>query len=197
MGNRGGCFHDERQELTSSRWKGRRWIACLLEFRGRWRPVMQPHRYTELFFLDEATALAAGNRPCAQCRWEDFQRFKTAWLEGNLSAHVAARDSIDLIDLQLHRERVDRRGRKIHYQANLAELPDGVIVRTEDEPERAYLVLGDRLFPWSLDGYGAPVPRADMQVDVLTPESIVRAIAAGYSPALHDSLLKSAGRWRE
>ena len=84
MGNRGGrIHHNDRQELQTRRWASRQWITCLLEFKGRHRMVMQPNRYTELFFLDEVTAFAAGHRPCAECRRDDFSRFMTAWAIGN------------------------------------------------------------------------------------------------------------------
>jgi hypothetical protein len=83
MGNRGGCFHTEGRQLSRRRYASKRWIVCALEFRGRHRTVMTPGRYTELFFLDEATAFAAGHRPCRECRHHDHKRFKAAWLYGN------------------------------------------------------------------------------------------------------------------
>ncbi|HTE87055.1 MAG TPA: hypothetical protein VK821_20275 [Dehalococcoidia bacterium] len=189
MGNRGGCFHDAGQELTQSRWKSRRWIACLLEFRGRRRVVMQPRRYTELFFLDEATALAAGHRPCAQCRWADFNRFKTAWLVGNADRGVDPGDSIDEIDVHLQHERVDRRGRKLTSRAMTDALPDGSMVALDESPQTARIIWGDRLLAWSFEGYGEPLPRSGgLEVTLLTPVSIVRAVVAGYRPAVHASL---------
>jgi hypothetical protein len=194
MGNRGGCFHDERQELTRSRWKGRRWIACLLEFRGRWRPVMQPRLYTELFFLDEATALAAGHRPCAQCRWDDYNRFKSAWLRGNPGLGVKDGDSIDAIDMYLHRERIDRSGRKVVFHAELDALPDGVIVALDESSNEAFLVWNQRLLPWSFEGYGQPRDLSHrIDVAVLTPQSAVAAIAAGYVPGIHASVEAETG----
>ena len=82
MGNRGGCFHLPDRTLGSRRWATRQWIACVLEFKGRHRQaMMQPNRYTELFFLDEATALAAGHRPCFECRRRDAERFAALWAE--------------------------------------------------------------------------------------------------------------------
>jgi hypothetical protein len=189
MGNRGGCFHNERQQLTHARWKGRRWIACRLEFRGRWRAVMQPNLYTELFFLDEATALAAGHRPCAQCRWSDFVRFKAAWLQANPQAGLESASSIDGIDAYLHRERVAGRQQKRTYRAALASIPAGAMVTLDRSTEQAYLMWKGRLFPWSFNGYAEPIAEPlDEEVIVLTPRSIVAAIAAGYAPAVHPSL---------
>jgi len=189
MGNRGGCFHDAGQELTRSRWKSRRWIACVLSFRGRWRPVMQPHRYTELFFLDEATALAAGHRPCAQCRWADFNRFKAAWLLGNAQHGLNRRDSIDAIDLHLQRERIDRRGRKVVYCAAIDSLPNWTMVALDDRATVAHIIWGGRLYRWSFEGYLDPIDLSrGREVEVLTPVSVVKAIAAGYEPAVHHSL---------
>jgi hypothetical protein len=190
MGNRGGCLHDEQQELARPRWKGRRWIACLLEFRGRHRPVMQPHRYTELFFLDEATALTAGHRPCAQCRWQDFLRFKTIWLAAYSERGGSSPVSIDSVDVRLHRERVDRSGAKVTSRAQAASLPNGAMLALDDSPQTARLVWDGRLYTWSLNGYGPaqPLP-ADDQVALLTPASIVRVLAGGYVPGVHPSLM--------
>jgi hypothetical protein len=188
MGNRGGCLHDDRQELTSSRWKGRRWIACLLEFRGRKRPVMQPHRYTELFFLDEATALAAGHRPCAKCRWQDYQRFKAFWLAGNRERGLAEPVSIDAIDVWLQLERIDRSGRKVTSRAPAASLPNGAVLTLDDSPRTPRLVWDGCLYTWSLEGYAEARPiSADEQVTLLTPVSIAGALTAGYKPAVHPS----------
>jgi hypothetical protein len=197
MGNRGGCSHDDRQQLTRARWTSARWIACRLEFRGRWRAVMQPHRYTELFFLDEATALAAGHRPCAQCRWADFNAFKLAWIEGNAEAGVRADDSIDAIDRWLHRERVGRDRRKRTYRAQLVDLPSGTMVTIDGAERQALLWWSGALYPWSFAGYREPIgPPAQADVTVLTPRSIVEALRAGYLPAIHPSLGVASGQAR-
>ena len=198
MGNRGGCFHDDQGRLTTSRWKNRHWIACLLEFRGRKRQVMAPGRYTELFFLDEATAFAAGHRPCAECRRAGFNRFKDAWLRGNPEHGWAPDTSIDAIDRQLHAERVDRRRRKQTFRASLGTLPDAAFISLDGSPGDAYLLWQHALYRWSPEGYSLPARsrpqndrRAqgdDLEVTVLTPASILRAFAAGYEPALHPSL---------
>lgn len=189
MGNRGGCLHDEHQCLGVARWRSRRWIACLLEFKGRKRTVMSPRRYTEIFFLDEATALSAGHRPCAECRRVAFNRFKAAWLEGNADLAVDPRGSVDVIDRHLQRERVGRRREKVTFFEAARSLPDGVFVTRPEAADDAMLVWDGNLYRWSLEGYSGPcMPVADQTVAVLTPRSIVRAIAAGYEPGLHHSL---------
>ena len=145
MGNRGGCFHTDARELSRRRWVSKRWIVCVLEFRGRHRTVMTPGRYTELFFLDEATALAAGHRPCRECRYADHERFKAAWLRGNQALGLPAGASIDAIDAVLHRERVTPAGAKGTFEAALGALPDGVFVALPAAPEEALLVASGRL----------------------------------------------------
>jgi len=189
FGNRGGCFHTEAQELLPvTRWKGKRWIACLLEFKGRRRTLMQPNRYTELFFLDEATALAAGNRPCAQCRWADFNRFIDAWLAANPDFGIDRTRCTDAIDRVLHRERVTPRGAKVSYPAIPGDLPEGAIVAL-DGIEDAWLLWQGELHRWTPAGYADVQPAKPARaVRVLTPRSIVNAIAAGYSPMVHPSL---------
>src|SRR5262249_35689626 len=141
MGNRGGCFHRPDKTLGARRWVSRRWIACVLEFRGRHREVMAPGRYTELFFLDEATALAAGPRPCAECCRDDHERFKDAWRRGNPGERLPPGASIDALDAVLHRERVRPDRSKVTYRARLGDLPDGVFVALDDDPGAAFLVL--------------------------------------------------------
>ena len=139
-GNR-GCLHDAEGRIRR-RYQVTRWIACRLEFRGcRRSPLMQPGRYTELFFLDEATALAAGHRPCAECRREDYDCFTSVWrdLHGDAGA--------DAIDARLHGERIDpeTRGHRLHPAAADA-LPDGAFVLRDGSPR---LVLGDELLTWA------------------------------------------------
>ena len=185
MGNR-GRLHDEQRRIVRPVVGGyRAWVTCVLSFKGRRRRVMTPGRYTELFFLDEATALAAGHRPCGECRRADFLRFKTAWASGNPGRRVASTDRIGLLDLELHRDRLgpDRRPRA--YEADVARLPDGVFVRGAD-PASALLVWRGSLQAWSPAGYARAGPRPLRgTVTVLTPHSTVNAIAAGYVPAVH------------
>ena len=182
-GNR-GCLHDDTGQLRR-RYAGTRWIACRLRFRG-WRrtPLMQPGRFTELFFLDEATAFAAGHRPCALCRREDYVRFTTIWRSMH-PAQVGA----DAIDAQLHDERVDpaTRGQRRH-RARVAGLPDGAFVV---DGEDAYLVAGERMLRWTPSGYvaGGSRPRRG-HVTVLTPPSFVGVLRTGWRsvvPLVHPS----------
>jgi methylphosphotriester-DNA--protein-cysteine methyltransferase len=189
MGNRGGCFHTDARQLSRRRWASKRWIVCVLGFRGRHRAVMTPGRYTELFFLDEATALAAGHRPCRECRHADHERFKEAWLRGNKALGLPAGASIDEIDAVLHRERVTPAGAKVTFEAALGAPPDGVFVALPAAPEEALLVADGRLWRWAPGGYAdaGALPRTAKKVTVLTPRSTVRAIAAGYAPARHRS----------
>ena len=195
MGNR-GRLHDPGRRIVRRIAGGyRAWVTCLLEFRGRHRAVMAPNRYTELFFLDEATALAAGHRPCGECRRADFRRFKAAWLAGNRDRGLDPQVLIAAIDRQLHRDRLDRDGRARTYPAAVGSLPDGVFVVLPGL-DAALLVWRGGLVPWSPLGYGTlrPSPRGE-QVKVLTPRSTVAAIAAGYAPGMHPSLAggKTAG----
>lgn len=180
MGNR-GCIHRDGNIVRSSARKA--WVTCLLEFRGRHREIMAVGRYTELFFLDEATALAAGHRPCATCRRGDYRRFKHLWTEAN--AGQIETPSIRDIDNLLHGERVTN-GSKKTWQARLDELPDGVMITSDGAS--AYLILEDKLLEWSPGGYLGWRPRdAVKTVSVLTPFSTAQAIASGYRPYLHPS----------
>jgi hypothetical protein len=181
MGNR-GCLHGHGRSLGVSRWRSKLWICCVLDWRGVRRDPMPPGRWTALFFTDEATALAAGHRPCAYCRRPDYVDFVEAW---HAARRLDRRPRATEMDATLHGERVDRRRRKLTYRAPLRDVPDGAMVRIDGV---IGLVIGDRLLPWSFQGYGppAPVPRPGA-VEVLTPPSIVAAIAAGYRPLVHPS----------
>ncbi|HXR12974.1 MAG TPA: hypothetical protein VN770_11800 [Gaiellaceae bacterium] len=178
-GNR-GCLHDAEGRIRRQ-WQVRRWIACRLEFRGRHRPSpMPPGRYTGLFFLDEATAFAAGHRPCAECRREDYNRFLAIW-GGSARA--------DEIDAVLHEERVDGLARRLH-RLPTGGLPDGTFVLEDGEP---FLVLGPELLRWTPGGYAErrPRPAGDTAV-VVTPPSLVAALRQGWRgsvPLLHGSTL--------
>ena len=191
MGNR-GILHDAGRRLGAGRWRHRRWICCQLGFKGRRREVMTRGRYTELFFLDEATALAAGHRPCCECRRTAFSAFQAAWRQ----AFGAAQDaSATAIDRALHPARVDPRTRRqIRSEAALDELPDGVFVLLEDAPSIPFLILGDRLLPWRAAGYASARPRPEAsRCRVLTPAPTVAVLRAGYVPALHPSASASTG----
>jgi hypothetical protein len=180
MGNR-GVLHDEARHIVRQS-QVRRWLACRTELRGRHRTIMRPHSYTELFFLDEATAFAAGHRPCAECRHADYQRFRALWAECHGEPVNA-----DIIDRQLHADRLVGRGTKRAYSADLATLPDGAYIALED---RAWLIWGDFLFAWAASGYcerrTCPL---HLEVAVLTPQSTVAVLAAGYTAAVHPSAL--------
>src|SRR2546423_348084 len=176
-----GCLHDADGRIRR-RYNGKRWIACRLEFRG-WKrgPLLQPGRFTELFFLDEATAFAAGHRPCALCRRADYDRFCSLWADLH-PGQVGA----DAIDAQLHDERVDpgTRSHRLH-SVPVDELPDGAFVLHDDEP---HLVRGGALLKWSPSGYGPPGPRRAGLL--ITPPSLVAVLRAGWKsevPFLHNS----------
>jgi hypothetical protein len=188
-GNR-GCLHDT-QGVIRRPYAGKRWIACRLAFKG-WRrgDLLQPRRFTELFFLDEATAMAAGHRPCALCRREDYRRFAALWR----SAHPGP-SGADEIDACLHQERLEpgTRGRRLH-RAALADLPDGTFVLHEGAP---WLVRGDRLLRWTPAGYAGAIQRPRGRTrDLITPPSLVAALAAGWDPVvplLHPSAAARLG----
>ncbi len=175
MGNR-GILHDEDRRIVRP-WQVKRWITCVLEFRGRHREVMTPHRYTELFFLDEATAFAAGHRPCRECRYADYRRFQSLWI----ACHGEPANA-DAMDSVIHADRVNHK-KKRTYLADIATLPDGAYIALD---ERAWLVWENSLHEWSDSGYSARRRRPVRgEVAVLTPRSIVDVLCAGLRPAVH------------
>ena len=182
MGNRGGAFHQPDRTIGRRRWATRQWIACVLEFKGRHREaMMQPNRYTELFFLDEATALSAGHRPCFECRRADAQAFANAWAKAKNSAVPHAPE----MDLVLQAERLDGRAKRRH---EMHVVPDGTVVALKSAPDIAYAVRGSHLLRWSAEGYSERISRPQgASVDVLTPPSIVGVLAAGFPPRWHPS----------
>jgi hypothetical protein len=178
-GNR-GIIHDPATKTLTRRWAGRAWITCVCEFKGRRREVMGGRSWTELFFLDEATALAAGHRPCFFCRRDDALRFRAAWEAGNDVTHVRASE----IDAALHRERLAGREKRLHaLTAPIEKLPDGAMVQGGAE---SYLIVQGRALLWSPGGYREG-PRVLQDAMLLTPPSTVRALNAGYRPVLHRS----------
>lgn len=182
MGNRGGAFHRDDRRLGRRRWASRQWICCRLEFKGRHREVMQPARYTELFFLDEATALAAGHRPCFECRRQEAVWFATLW---NRVRGRDGRAGAAEMDDVLHPERVDGEGGKPVWRAGWGELPSGAMARHAGHP---HLVLAGWLLPWAAGGYGEALRRpGDGEAEVLTPRAMVAVLSAGYCPILHPS----------
>ena len=177
MGNRGGRLHRDDQTLSGSRWKNRHWLICVCEFKGRRRDVWGKY-YTELFFLDEPTALAAGHRPCFECRRQAAKAF--------IAAFPGAPRGVEAMDEALHRERVENR-QKRSWRARLGDLPDGAIIARDRRP---YAVRARAALPWSFAGYGAPEPLdPDAVVDVLTPPSTVGALKAGYRPLWPETII--------
>ncbi len=193
MGNR-GRLHDEAGRIRRP-WQVRRWLLCKLEFNGRRRTVMAPGRYTELFFLDEATGLAAGHRPCFECRRSSFHAFADAWSIGTVGLPGAGRPTASSIDERLHVERVGPGGSKRTFRAVIDDLPNGVFV-TLDQGEggdHARLIWEGKLLAWSPGGYreSCPSPVGE-EITVLTPRATVDAIRAGYAAEVHPSA-RSAG----
>ena len=182
MGNR-GVLHDEHKELGPARWRHKNWVACRLEFNGRHRQVMTPRRYTELFFLDEAVAFAAGHRPCGECRRADYLTFKKLWERDVAGTAVSAKE----LDTWLHAERaIPRQGRQRYHAGELADLPSGAFVLLGGEGTQPFLVWQDRLFPYLPAGYEAPMMRPlKGEVKVLTPPSTLKVFEAGLTPAVN------------
>jgi hypothetical protein len=180
MGNR-GRIHKKDQTLNASKFAHTHWICCVLEFKDRHRKVWGDS-YTELFFLDEVTALAAGHRPCFECRRKDAEKFAA------LFSGRAKRASAPAMDVVLHAERLDGKAKRLHRR-KLDTLPDGAMIALEGE---AFAVRGQHLLRWSLQGYAASQPRPrGVDVDVLTPPSILKVLAAGFSPRWHPSAAKT------
>lgn len=185
MGNR-GALHNAAGRIVRHH-RGMRWIICVLRFKGRQRTLMTPGHYTELFFLDEATALAAGHRPCAECQRPRFDLFRRTWAAANPGLAQGAIPSAAALDAALHAERIDDAGRKVVFAARLGDLPFGTLV-AGDEPSTPWLVGEGRLWRWSFAGYTpGPVWEGTRAVGVLTPASVVRTLAAGYPVQVHPS----------
>jgi hypothetical protein len=185
-GNR-GVIHNAKQTIVKNH-NIKAWITCVLEYKGFKRTVMTPKRWTELFFLDEATAFAAGHRPCGFCRHPDFKRFKSLWLSANGEQYgLTDKAKIDAIDAVIHQERLDESDTQKTFTATLPDLPDGCFVAFDDL-KQAYLWHQNQLFAWSFGGY-TKVESFDNQqvVNVLTPESYVAVFKAGYVPQVHFS----------
>jgi hypothetical protein len=184
-GNRGIIHDPATRTLLNRRWSSKAWLTCVCEFRGRRRDVMSTRSWTELFFLDEATAFAAGHRPCFYCRRDDANAFRAAWQRGNGVTYASAPD----IDEVLHRERLDGRAKRLHaLPMPVEKLPDGAMVQAGAE---SYLIARGRALSWSFDGYreiSDTLPVAAL----LTPPSTLRAFGAGYRPVLHSSATKPA-----
>ena len=181
MGNRGGQIHDiATKSLGGRRWASKAWICCLTAFKDRQRAVMGAS-YTELFFLDEVTAFAAGHRPCFECRRHDSLAFSDLW---RTARDLTERPRAAEMDAVLHRERLDGKSKRTH-PANLKDLPNGCAINLDGE---AWALNGDRLLRWTAGGYIEARPRNILgPADVLTPPSIVAVLRAGYRPVWHPS----------
>jgi hypothetical protein len=180
LGNRGGRFHTDAKTLTARRWASRQWICCVLDFKGRQRDVWGRY-YTELFFLDEPMALAAGHRPCFECRRKEAQAFAARWGE---ACRLPAAPKAGEMDDVLHAERLEGRAKRLHRR-NVDALPDGAFIALE---EGAFAVRGDALLRWTPQGYEERRERPrGVTVDVLTPPAIVAVLSVGYEPHWHPS----------
>jgi hypothetical protein len=181
MGNRGGCFHRDDGRQKQKPWASIHWIACVLDFKGRRRRIRQPGLYTELFFLDEATALAAGHRPCFECRRAEALQFQAFWAKTHdqqTTPKVAAMDTV------LQQQRIDPPYAKRTTPTRIADLPDGAMVRIGEAPA---LIWRGRVRRWTFEGYADDLSTTQ-KVDLLTPPAIVAILRAGYPPKVHPSV---------
>ena len=190
MGNRGQLHDDNTQILRPFKLKA--WLTCVLKFKDRHREVMSPGLYTELFFLDEATAFAAGHRPCCECRRHDHYRFKMYWLKGNPEYGFNEGTSIKQIDEIIHKERINSRGDKVTFLDNIDNLPGGTFIFMNGQP---YTVASPHLWHWTPACYDAKLqlPKNET-VTVLTPRSVVNTFSAGYLPQVSIDSSMRAGR---
>lgn len=183
MGNR-GCLHDDAGQIRKA-FARKAWVTCRLEWKGIQRKVLTPGRYTELFFLDEATALAAGHRPCNDCRSENYSAFKDTWQVTQAGGGFVKAEAMDV---QIHAERITASKEKRTFAAQLGDLPDGVMVILPKSQQHPYLLWRGSLWKWSFEGYETPLEvDRHMVVDVLTPVSICAVLANGYPVVVHPS----------
>ena len=179
MGNRGGCMHTHTKSLANRRWVNRNWIHCVLDFKQRHRRIMSPGRYTELFFLDEATALSAGHRPCFECRRKRATQFLEVFAAAN---NKHSRPYADDFDRIAHSARLNGRTKRTS-QHSISDLPDGVFIAKDGRP---LALRGRDLLAWSFSGYTQRQPRPfSGVVEVLTPEPFITILKAGYMPNFH------------
>lgn len=182
MGNR-GILHDAQNCIVRD-WAHKSWVTCLLSYKEIKRPKpFSPGNYSELFFLDEATAFAAGHRPCSYCQRKRSKEFKAAWLNANVPLEQHRGFNMPAVDSRLHEERATRGGAKVTYKAEVSSLPSGAMFEHEGT---AYLVHAGQFLPWSFAGYGKAASfHAAAVVQVLTPQSIVAAFKHGFTPSTH------------
>lgn len=187
MGNR-GCLHNDRQQIKRN-YQLQRWIICVLEFKDRHRRVMKPGHYTELFFLDEATAMAAGHRPCAECQRSRFNLFRDTWAKANPELTSEKRPAAPVIDAWLHHERLNG-SHSLDLSHSFKRLPNGTFI-TFDGME-TYMTYNGELFRWTPAGYeiGA-FPKNVSPARILTPPSVVRTLENGYQVVIHPSVFRA------
>ena len=185
MGNRGGCFHTDEKTLKQTHWKTRQWITCVLEFKERQRELMAERSYTELFFLDEVTSLAAGHRPCYECRYADAKRFREALVRSGVFRYRPK--ASDLSDAIAGEIQAVLKGKSEREAMAPESLPDGALFTTGAV---AYLTWRGRAYPWSFSGYGAPMDLPHRAVR-LTPHITCQALAHRYVPEVHQSISAS------
>lgn len=187
LGNR-GILHNEQQKIIRTH-THKAWVTCQLQFKNRKRQIFAPNSYSELFFLDEATAFAAGHRPCAECRRERFNELKQCWIKANKENPAIVQLPIAEIDWQLHTERIGKSGSKVSYLASAKDLPDGTFFAYNDQ---AFLIWNNFYYAWSFEGYiKSSLVSMHEQVDVLTPLSMVNTFKAGFKPEVHHSVQQS------
>ena len=180
MGNR-GILHDGQRRIVKE-WAHKNWIACDPSYRGIDRtPLFQPKRYSELFFLDEATAFAAGHRPCNYCQHARFAKFRQAWQDAYPGSSLTAEE----IDARIHADRVLRNRTKLTFQSAMTALPEGTFLELNQE---ALLVYGGGLWKWSFNGYSYAAAIDDSEVTVLTPRCLVDVFRSGFRPSVHESV---------
>jgi len=184
LGNR-GIIHNEKK-LIVAQWRSKAWITCQIEFKGRESPVFAPDSYSQLFFVDEATAFAAGHRPCAECRRDRYNEFKAAWIQSNRDLIETVSPTVIEIDKVLHSERVFEDKRKRTYSAHFGTLPQGTFIEIEG---KALLLWRGKLLEWSFEGYSRSNSSLSpsLSVAVLTPASVVRMFTSGFTPKVHVS----------
>lgn len=184
LGNR-GILHNEQQKIIRTH-THKAWVTCQLHFKNRKRQIFAPNSYSELFFLDEATAFAAGHRPCAECRRERFNEFKQHWIAANGENPATAKLPIGEIDRQLHTERINKSGSKVSYLAIANDLPDGTLFAYNHQ---AFLIWNRFYYVWLFEGYTkSAFDSINEQVEVLTPRSVVNTFKAGLKPEVHHSI---------
>ena len=183
MGNR-GCLHDN-DGIIRRVFAHKAWVTCQVEWKGVQRKLFSPGRYSELFFLDEATAFAAGHRPCNYCRRDDYKAFNLSFSNALASgSNIKAGD----MDLQIHSDRMNKGRVKKTFRAELSSLPDGLMVVLAGSPDTPRMLWNGNLLRWSFDGYSDPLAAKEFNtVDVLTPASICAVLAAGYPVKVHPS----------